>query len=197
MPEEGFIFQPFGDPVSFPELDSLENHFGSDVVALANVAGEATIQVSTAKWQEVAKWLLEERGYHFLSDLTAAHFPAQTEEPFRLVAHLYGMEHGRSLRMVTWLKTDAEVSSLTPVWPGANWMERECHDLFGIVFLNHPDLRTILLPENWEGHPLRKDYPLGGPQEETIRGDSYGRPGLLPDDLEKANALIEQKGKKA
>jgi NADH:ubiquinone oxidoreductase subunit C len=68
------------------------------------------------------------------------------------------------VRVKTWVHLGESVPSVTPIWPGANWPERETFDLFGIVFEGHPDLRRIYLPDDWEGHPLRKDYPVAGPR---------------------------------
>ena len=72
-------------------------------------------------------------------------------------------------------------------------MEREAHDLLGIVFEGHPNLKVILLPDDFEGHPLRKEFPLGGDQEEMIRANRFGKPVYLPDDVEEARKIIEER----
>ena len=100
--------------------------------------------------------------FNYLSDVTALdHYP--NEPRFEAVYHLYSIETRQRLRLKVRLPGDnPRVASVVPVWPGANAFEREVYDLFGIYFEGHPDLRRILMPEDWEGHPLRKDYPTEG-----------------------------------
>jgi NADH-quinone oxidoreductase subunit C len=95
-----------------------------------------------------------------LSDVTAVDWwPG--EPRFQVVYHLASIEHRLRLRLKVSLPgEDAHIPTVTTVWPGANWLEREVFDLFGIVFDGHPDLRRVLMPEDWEGYPLRKDYPV-------------------------------------
>jgi NADH-quinone oxidoreductase subunit C len=88
-------------------------------------------------------------------------WPGPVESRFAVVYHFYSLAHKHRLRLVVGLdETDAEVDSLTSLWPGANWLEREVWDMFGIRFDGHPDLKRILMYEEFEGHPLRKDYPV-------------------------------------
>ena len=98
--------------------------------------------------------------FALLSDVTAVDWwPA--EPRFQIVYHLASLEHGQRLRLKVALGgQDAHVPTMTTLWSGANWLEREVFDLFGIVFDGHPDLRRVLMPEDWEGYPLRKDYPV-------------------------------------
>jgi NADH-quinone oxidoreductase subunit C len=97
-----------------------------------------------------------------LSDATCVdRFPHESR--FELNYHLVSIPRRDKIRLKVRLSgSDAVVDTLVPVWPGANWLEREIFDLFGIRFAGHPDLRRILLPEDWEGYPLRKDYPVEG-----------------------------------
>ncbi len=100
--------------------------------------------------------------YNFLSDVTCADW-YPNEPRFHVVYHLLSISRRARLRLKVLLAgEDATVDSVTPVWPSANFFEREVFDLFGIRFNDHPYLRRILMPENWEGHPLRKDYPVEG-----------------------------------
>jgi len=99
--------------------------------------------------------------YDFLTDLTAVDYPMRPRR-FDVVYHLYSMTRNHRLRLKATVGEGEEIATVVPVWKAANWEERECFDMFGIVFTGHPDLRRILLPEDWEGYPLRKDYPLGG-----------------------------------
>ncbi len=98
----------------------------------------------------------------FLSDITCADFYPR-EPRFEIAYHLLSIKHKQRVRLKVVLSgDDAVVESITPVWPSANFFEREVFDLFGIRFLGHPYLRRIMMPEDWEGHPLRKDYPVEG-----------------------------------
>ncbi len=99
--------------------------------------------------------------FKLLTDLTAAHYP-EAEDPFEMLYHLYSFEHNRRLRLKVRIKEGQAVPTVSGVWSSADWMEREVYDLFGIEFEDHPDLRRILLPDNWGSHPMRKDYPLEG-----------------------------------
>jgi NADH-quinone oxidoreductase subunit C len=126
--------------------------------------GELTVTVPREHLLRVANFLLHDPDlqFDFLSDLTATdHFPA--EPRFAVVYHMLSIRHRHTLRLRTWTEgTNPAVPSVTSVWPTANWHEREVFDLFGIRFGGHPDLTRILLPLDWEGHPLRKDFPTGG-----------------------------------
>jgi NADH-quinone oxidoreductase subunit C len=121
-----------------------------------------TLEVSPEKIVEVCRSLKEERRFVRLADLTAVDWhPA--EPRFEVVYHLHSVENNERLRLKCRLAGNAaEIDSVTSVWRSANWHEREVFDLFGIVFRGHPDLRRIMLPDDWEGHPLRKDYPVYG-----------------------------------
>ena len=87
------------------------------------------------------------------------HYPI-AEGPLEVVYNLYSISRNERVRLKAALSEGADIESVTGVWPSANWMEREVYDLFGVRFRNHPDLRRILLPPDWEGHPMRKDYAL-------------------------------------
>jgi len=128
--------------------------------------GEVTIVVPRERLRRTAEFLCGERalGYTLLSDLSSIdRFPV--EPRFEVNYHLVSMSRKERLRLKVRLSgSDPVVETVTPVWPGANWPEREVFDLFGIRFEGHPDLRRIVLPADWEGHPLRKDYPVEGPR---------------------------------
>lgn len=113
---------------------------------------------------EVVKFL-KEQGYNHLIDLCGVDYlnfkPEKKEERFEVVYHLYSIERRELIRLkVPIPESDCWQYSLTPFWKTANWFERECFDMFGIKFKGHPDLRRILMPDDWVGYPLRKDYPL-------------------------------------
>ena len=100
--------------------------------------------------------------YNALADLTCVDWYPR-EPRFEVIYHLFSIPNKKYLRLKVKLQDDdANVDSLTPIWPGANFLEREVWDLFGVRFNEHPNLDRIMMPDNWEGHPLRKDYPVEG-----------------------------------
>ena len=130
--------------------------------AVPTVDLNATIYAPGADLPVVARALRErpDLRFDFLAELTAADYHPR-EPRFELVYLLVSLEHRRRLRLKIRLPgNDARVATVTGVWPCANWLEREVWDLFGIVFDGHPDPRRLLMPEDWEGFPLRKDYPV-------------------------------------
>jgi NADH-quinone oxidoreductase subunit C len=126
--------------------------------------GEVTVFIRREKLRRIAEFLRDdpELAFTFLADLTAVdHYPS--EPRFETVYHLLSIKNSERLRLKVRLSGDnPRVESMVAVWPAANAYEREVFDLFGIHFENHPFLRRILMPEDWEGHPLRKDYPVQG-----------------------------------
>ena len=123
--------------------------------------GDATAVVDPVELVAVMRFLRDSDGLDFgmLTDLTGVDYLGR-EPRFEVVYHLYSVKHNHRLRIVVRLPEDApEVDSLVKVWPSADWMEREAWDMYGIRFRNHGDLRRLLLYEEFEGHPLRKDYP--------------------------------------
>ena len=124
--------------------------------------GELTLEIAPARIVSVCGFLKHERGFTRLSTVTAVdRLPA--EPRFEVVYHLHAVERNERVRLKCRLAGEApEIDSVTEVWRAADWYERETFDLFGIRFRNHPDLRRIMLPDDWEGHPLRKDYPVTG-----------------------------------
>lgn len=126
--------------------------------------GELTVFVRAASLRRVCEFLRDEKdlSFKYLSDLTALdHYP--NEPRFETVYHLYSIEYNQRLRIKVRLGGDnPRVDSMVQVWPAANAFEREVFDLFGIFFVGHHYLVRIVLPEDWEGHPLRKDYPTEG-----------------------------------
>jgi NADH-quinone oxidoreductase subunit C len=101
--------------------------------------------------------------FEFCSSVSGVHFPHETGREMHVVHHLLSMTHNRRIRLeVTAPEADPHVPSVVPIYPTADWQERETWDMFGIVFDGHPALTRILMPDDWPGHPQRKDYPLGG-----------------------------------
>jgi NADH-quinone oxidoreductase subunit C len=124
--------------------------------------GELTLEISPGKIASVCGFLKYDRKFARLSTVTAVdRYPR--EPRFEVVYHLHSIEANQRLRLKTRIPgSEPSIESVTPVWKGANWYEREVFDLFGIRFTGHPDLRRIMMPDDWEGHPLRKDYPITG-----------------------------------
>jgi NADH-quinone oxidoreductase subunit C len=123
---------------------------------------ELTLEIAAERIVAACRFLKNQQKFERLSSVTAVDW--YPEEPrFEVVYHLHSHERNERLRLKCRLPAaNPEIDSVTAVWRGANWYERETFDLFGIRFRNHPGLRRIMLPEDWEGHPLRKDYPVTG-----------------------------------
>ena len=125
---------------------------------------EHTIRVKREHLLEVSRFLKEdpETAFNFLSDLCGVDYMGR-EPRFEVVYHLYSIEHKHRLRMkVSLSESDISIPSVVSIWRTANWHERECFDLLGITFSDHPDLTRILTPDGFKDHPLRKDFPLRG-----------------------------------
>ena len=124
--------------------------------------GELTLEIAAGKIASICGFLKYDQQFVRLSTVTAVDwYPA--EPRFEVVYHLHSVERNQRVRLKCRLHgEDPVIESVTSVWRGADWYEREVFDLFGIRFLNHPNLRRIMLPDDWEGHPLRKDYPVTG-----------------------------------
>jgi NADH-quinone oxidoreductase subunit C len=127
---------------------------------------ETTLIVDRARIVEVTTYLRDTPGlvYNFLSDISAVDYYPDFNRPerFGVSYHLYSMLYNRRLRVKVFVpEDDTEVPTVTTVWPGANWLEREIFDMMGINFAGHPDMRRLLMAEDWDGHPHRRDYPLG------------------------------------
>lgn len=150
---------------------TIESACPGAIVSVIEHGDETTVEIAPDRLLEVARFAHgAPLSFVLLSDLTCADFP---EEPgrFRVAYHLFSLESGRRLRLRVWAGADEpSVDSVTSVWATANWHEREVYDMFGVRFAGHPDLARILMPLDWEGHPLRRDYPLGG--EEVIFTDA-------------------------
>ncbi len=126
--------------------------------------GEVTLTVEPPELVSSLEYLRNEDdlGLDFLSDLTCTDWPQVTPR-FWVAYHLLSLRHNHRLRVKTGApEHDPRVPSVTPMFPTANWHEREVYDMFGVVFDGHPDLRRILMPEDYEGHPQRRDFPIGG-----------------------------------
>lgn len=154
------------DLTRHPVVRELRAHYPDDLIDAVRFSNETTIYVTPAKWREIAFFLRdhEQIQLNFLSDLTAVDMlNLRTTPRFDVTAQLYSIPNRVRVRMKASINDGESIPSLVPVWNGANFLERECYDMFGIFFEGHPNLRRMLLADDWdEGHPLRKDYPVRG-----------------------------------
>jgi NADH-quinone oxidoreductase subunit C len=135
------------------------DRFGAAILAALEDRQQPYLVIDAAKLSEIALYSRNEEKFDLLEDFTAVDWPRR-EKRFDLVAVLYSFPHNIRLRLKTAVAAHERPSSLTEIWPTANWLEREIYDLFGIDFAGHPALKRILLPDEWQGHPLRKDYDI-------------------------------------
>ena len=149
--------KPAAQPWESAIVDSLKSVFGPGILDAATYLGQNYLVVDRSICHELLSALRQEYGYASLTDLTAVHYPKDAL-PFEIVWILYSMPNEARIRVKARFAEGEEVPTLTDQWVGANWLEREVFDLFGVRFAGHPDLRRILLPDEWTGHPLRKDY---------------------------------------
>ena len=149
-----------------PSAAALAEHFPMAVERVVVIWGETVVFVRPGSVLEIMQWLHDDpaQRYDYLSDVTAVEY-RDFDQPIEVVWHLRSLPFRRFLRVKTQLPKSGplEVVSVWPIWKSADWLERECYDMFGIKFRGHPDLRRILMWEQYrEGFPLRKDFPLRG-----------------------------------
>jgi NADH-quinone oxidoreductase subunit C len=163
-----------------PVVIELREAFPGDVLEVIRFRDETTLHVRREALRDIAFHLRDHASIalDMLTDITAVDMlRLRTEPRFDVVVHLYSLKNRTRLRLKAGCNEGEAVPSLVPVWNGANWMEREAYDMFGIVFEGHPNLRRILLADDWDdGWPLRKDYPLRGWKEFPV----YNRERTVP-----------------
>jgi NADH-quinone oxidoreductase subunit C len=152
---------PFVEITSDPIIDKVRRQCPDAVLEAIESYGMQTLRIARDRIVSVCEFLRDDSHaqFDFLTDLTARHI-ADAEKPFQVIYHLYSFPRNVRMRLKVALDDGQSCPSVVSVWSSANWMEREAYDLVGVRFEGHPDLRRLLLPEDWEGHPLRKDYPL-------------------------------------
>ena len=166
---------PTGPPDPPPPADktppafiaTLQSAIPGAVTAISYWVGDWTIIVKPEAIIEVAQHLRysPDAAFDLCTDLTATDWPPRRAARFDVVYCLYSTRHRHRVRVKTMVSETQPLASATAVWPAANWLEREVFDMFGVNFVGHPDRRRILMPEDWQGYPQRKDYPLEGPGE--------------------------------
>ena len=155
---------PWPQEAKDADLLRLQACLGDKVEEIFEQAGELTCQVAKDAILEALQLCRQDAqlNYEMLADESATHYPAATGFAFSVVYHLTSISRRKRLRLRILVPEGFQPESACAVYPGANWMEREIYDMLGIRFANHPDMTRILCPEDWEGHPLRKDYPTVG-----------------------------------
>jgi NADH-quinone oxidoreductase subunit C len=149
------------DPWASPLLDELQKRFPGAISEAVIFRNLPSVNVSMEQLVPVCQFLksAEGGGYNLLTDETAVDYPKR-EKRFDIIYLLYSFGRNNRLRLRVQVGADEKVPSVTGVWPTANWLEREIYDMFGVVYEGHPDLKRLLMPDEWVGHPLRKDYDI-------------------------------------
>jgi len=144
-------------------VETLKQRSGSWVTSVVEGHGEVTVVVPGESIVDICRFLKDEQGFDMLADLCGCDRGPEEDPRFEVNYHLFGTKHHDRLRLKVLLTEDnIHVSTVTHLWRTADWHERETYDLVGVIFDGHPDLRRILLPSDFDGHALRKDYPLRG-----------------------------------
>ncbi|HSL24224.1 MAG TPA: NADH-quinone oxidoreductase subunit C [Vicinamibacterales bacterium] len=147
-------------------VPALQRAVAGAVEQVSYFVGDWTLIVGRDRLPDVARWLRDDASaqFDFCSDVTATDWPSRPQR-FDVIYMLYSVPLRHRVRLKVRAGEQETVPSMAGVWPAANWLEREVFDMFGVRFEGHPDLRRILMPDEWQGHPQRKDYPLEGPGE--------------------------------
>jgi NADH-quinone oxidoreductase subunit C len=160
---------PVQEPWSHPLVDAIKERFGDGFIKAYSFITQNQIEIKKERIVEIMTFLRDNTimPFDYLVDETAVHWPK--EEQFEMVYILYSFKNNERLRVKARLKEWETIESVVTVWSTADWLEREVYDMFGVRYANHPDLRRILLPEDWVGYPLRKDYNLRLQDVEWVR----------------------------
>ncbi|OLC40642.1 MAG: hypothetical protein AUH43_26005 [Acidobacteria bacterium 13_1_40CM_65_14] len=158
---------PPADKIAPVFIAALQVAIPGGVTRISYWVGDWTIVVPVAHLLDVAGYLREapDAAFDYCSDVTATDWPPRATGRFDVIYCLYSTRHRHRIRMKVIVGEHQPIESVTGIWPAANWLEREVYDMFGVNFTGHPDRRRILMPEDWQGFPQRKDYPLEGPGE--------------------------------
>ena len=154
-------------PWASPLVDKLTRQFGTGLEALTYL-GQNYLQVDRSLIPTVLQILRDEDKFDYCVDITAVHYPKR-ERQFDVVWILYSFAHNERVRVKTQIADGEHIPSVSSLWATANWLEREVFDMFGIQFDGHPELKRILLPDGWKGHPLRKDYGIIQQDQEWVQ----------------------------
>jgi NADH-quinone oxidoreductase subunit C len=149
------------DPWSSPLLDELQKRFPGAIGEAVIFRSQPSITLTRESLLSICEYLKSDEGgeYTLLTDETAVDYPKR-EKRFEVIYHLYSFKRNDRLRLKLVVGEGEKVPSVVGLWPTANWLEREVFDMFGVEYEGHPDMKRILLPDGWTGHPLRKDYDI-------------------------------------
>ncbi len=159
---------PKPEPWDSELVRSLKSQYGSGIREASTYVGQKYLVVEPAILYEILLRMRDDELYDYCVDITAVHYPKR-EAQFDVVYILYSFRHNERIRVKTQIPEGEPLRSVVGIWPTANWLEREVYDMFGTTFTGHPDLKRILLPDGWKGHPLRKDYPILQQDQEWVR----------------------------
>ena len=149
---------PVPTPWDSPLVAKLKGEYGSGITPLTYL-GQNYFEVDRSLIPEILQILRNQEEFDYCVDITAVHYPKR-EKQFDVLWILYSFSRNERIRVKTQIADGESIASSVPIWATANWLEREVFDMFGIKFDGHPDLKRILLPDGWKGHPLRKDYGI-------------------------------------
>jgi NADH-quinone oxidoreductase subunit C len=150
---------PVPVPWDSPMVAKLKGQYGSGIREASNYLGQNYMIVEASIVTELLQVLRDQEQFDYCVDITALHYP-QREKQFDVIWILYSFQRNERIRVKTMIADGETLPTSVSIWPTANWLEREVFDMFGIRFEGHPDLKRILLPDGWKGHPLRKDYGI-------------------------------------
>jgi NADH-quinone oxidoreductase subunit C len=158
---------PVPMPWSSPIVEKYKAQYGSALDAQSYL-GQNYFTVDRSLIPDLLRRLRDDERFDYCVDVTAAHYPKR-EKQFDIFWILYSFDRNERIRVKTQIVEGESIPTCVPIWPTANWLEREVYDMFGIKFDGHPDMRRILLPEDWKGHPLRKDYGILQQDKEWVQ----------------------------
>ena len=159
---------PKPEPWSSELVSRLRSQYGSGIKEASTYLGQKYLVVDSSIVYEILLLMRDDELFDYCVDITAVHYPKR-EAQFDVVYVLYSFHHNERVRVKSQIKDGESLRTAVELWPTANWLEREVYDMFGIKFEGHPDMKRILLPEDWKGHPLRKDYPILQQDKEWVQ----------------------------
>jgi NADH-quinone oxidoreductase subunit C len=159
---------PVPQPWESEMVARLRRQFGSGIDAKTYL-GQNYLVVDPSIAYELLQQMRDEEQFDYCVDVTAVHYPQRKDQEFDVVWILYSFPRNERVRVKTMVKDGDPAPSVVALWSTTNWLERECYDMFGIHFDGHPDLRRILLPDGWQGHPLRKEYGITQQDNEWVK----------------------------
>jgi NADH-quinone oxidoreductase subunit C len=158
---------PVPMPWTSPLVEKYRSQYGSGLEAQTYL-GQNYFSVDRSLIPDILRLLRDDDQFDYCVDITAVHYPKR-EKQFDVLWNLYSYARNQRVRVKTQIADGASLPSSVSIWPTANWLEREVYDMFGIQFDGHPDLKRILLPDGWKGHPLRKDYGILQQDQEWVQ----------------------------